>query len=119
LITNGSKSPVFTMFAERCRVEYLSQSPHPERWSRLVRNLSAMWRREPNFGKRDLGAIAVPTAISVGEYDEIIKRDHAEQMSSAIPGARLVLQRGVSHFAMLQNPAQFNAALAEFLDAGG
>ena len=55
----------------------------------------------------------LPITISVGEYYEIIKRDHTERMANAIPGARLVIQHGVSHFAMLQNPAQFNEAITE------
>jgi pimeloyl-ACP methyl ester carboxylesterase len=36
-------------------------------------------------------------------------------MARAIPGARLVIQPNVSHFAMLQNPEQFNRTLAQFL----
>jgi pimeloyl-ACP methyl ester carboxylesterase len=36
-------------------------------------------------------------------------------MAATIPGARLVILPKVSHFAMLQNPAEFNAAVLEFL----
>jgi pimeloyl-ACP methyl ester carboxylesterase len=36
-------------------------------------------------------------------------------MSRQIPGARLVMLPRVSHFAMLQNPTQFNDALLDFL----
>ena len=57
------------------------------------------------------------TTISDGEHDEIIKRDHTEMMSLAIPRARLVMLPGVSHFAMLQDPGQFNQALTAFLAA--
>ena len=59
--------------------------------------------------------VRVPTLISLGEYDEIIRPDDNERLADAIPGARLVIQQAVSHFAMLQNPEQFNNAVVEFL----
>ena len=37
------------------------------------------------------------------------------EMAKAIPGAKLVILPGLSHFAMLQNPAAFNQAVLEFL----
>jgi pimeloyl-ACP methyl ester carboxylesterase len=74
-----------------------------------------MWRREPNFTMQNLAAVTATTTISDGEYDEIIKRDHAELMARAIPGARLVILPEVSHFAILQSPAKFNQSLTEFL----
>jgi pimeloyl-ACP methyl ester carboxylesterase len=76
-----------------------------------------MWRTESNFSTRDLAAVKAATTISDGEHDEIIKRDHTEKMSLAILHARLVMLPGVSHFAMLQDPVQFNRALTAFLAA--
>jgi pimeloyl-ACP methyl ester carboxylesterase len=114
---DGAKSQVFATFTNRSKTEYARLSPHPERWPQLVDGLRGMWRTEPKFTKKDLAAIKIPTAISDGEYDEIIKRDDTEGMARAIPDARLVIQPGVSHFAMLQNPTQFNEALIGFLSA--
>ena len=74
-----------------------------------------MWRLEPTFTTKVLASVRAPTTISDGEHDEIIKRDHTEQMARAIPGARLVILPDVSHFGMLQSPAEFNHALTEFL----
>lgn len=112
---NGARSPVFVAYAQRCRAEYLQLSPRPERWPQLVDGLRAMWRSQPSFSEEKLAGIKAPTAVSDGEYDEIIKREHTEAMSRLIPGARLVMLSKVSHFAMLQNPAQFNEALLDFL----
>ncbi len=117
LKATGNRSQVFATFADRCRTEYPLLSPHPERWSQLVDGLRVMWRTQPNFTKEKLATVRLPITISDGEYDEIIKRDHTERMANAIPGARLVIQPGVSHFAMLQNPAQFNEAITESLTA--
>jgi pimeloyl-ACP methyl ester carboxylesterase len=117
LKANGARSPVFASFSARCRTEYAVLSSHPERWTQLVEGLRVMWRAEPNFTKQQLAAVNLPTTISDGEYDEIIKRDHTEMLAHAIRDARLVIQPGVSHFAMLQNPAQFNSVLIDFLTA--
>ena len=56
-----------------------------------------------------------PVAIVAGEHDEIIRRDETERLARDIPGARLVIQPTVSHFAMLQNPGMFTGDLMEFL----
>jgi pimeloyl-ACP methyl ester carboxylesterase len=115
LKAGGARSPVFVDYARRCRAEYTRLSPHPERWPQLLDGLSVMWRTEPNFTKRSLAAVKVPTTIADGEHDEIIRRDHTESMARAIAGARLVLLPNVSHFAMLQDSGQFNDALTAFL----
>jgi pimeloyl-ACP methyl ester carboxylesterase len=106
---------VFAEFTRRAKTEYGRLSPHPDRWAQLVAGLRTMWRTQPNFTPRMLGSIKVPTLIYVAEHDEIIRRDHTERMARHIPGAQLVVQRGVSHFAMLQDPLRFNATLIEFL----
>ena len=115
LKSNGARSGVFASYGRRCKAEYALLSPHPERWPQLVDGLRVMWRREPNFTEQNLAAVKVPTAISDGEYDEVIKRDHTERMARVIPSARLVILPEVSHFAMLQNPVQFNKSVIEFL----
>ena len=112
---NGARSPVFVAYAQRCQAEYRKLSPHPEKWPQLVDGLRAMWRSQPSFAKQKLAGIKTPTAVSDGEYDEIIKREHTEAMARQIPGARLVMLPRVSHFAMLQNAVQFNDALLDFL----
>jgi pimeloyl-ACP methyl ester carboxylesterase len=112
---HGARTPVFAAYAQRCRTEYRQLSPRPGKWPQLVDGLRAMWRSQPTFSNEQLAAIAAPTAVSDGEYDEIIKREHTEAMARQIPGARLVMLPRVSHFAMLQNPTQFNAALLDFL----
>jgi pimeloyl-ACP methyl ester carboxylesterase len=37
--------------------------------------------------------------IADGEHDEGIKRDHTEELAKLIPGAKLAILPGVSHFA--------------------
>jgi pimeloyl-ACP methyl ester carboxylesterase len=49
------------------------------------------------------------------EHDEFIKAEHAEYLARSIPRAELILMPGVSHFAPLQRPAQFNDVMLDFL----
>ena len=57
----------------------------------------------------------MPVLIVHSEHDEFIKHEHAEYLASSIPNARLLILDNVSHFAPLQRPAQFNAAMLSFV----
>jgi pimeloyl-ACP methyl ester carboxylesterase len=57
----------------------------------------------------------VPVVIGQSEHDEFVKREHAEYLARSIPDAEFVLLNGVSHFAPLQRPEQFNTAMLAFL----
>jgi pimeloyl-ACP methyl ester carboxylesterase len=58
----------------------------------------------------------VPVVIVQSEHDEFIKREHAEYLARSIPNAEFVDLPGVSHFAPLQRPDQFNSVMLAFLD---
>ena len=75
-----------------------------------------MQRTQPNYSKQDLAKISVPVRIVQSERDEFIQREHADYLAKAIPGASLILLHGVSHFAPLQRPQQFNTTMLEFVD---
>jgi pimeloyl-ACP methyl ester carboxylesterase len=117
LVPGGSRTPLFAQYVARCRRDYRALSPHPERWPDLAAGLGAMWRREPNWAWRRLAAIRVPVTVAVAEFDEIIRPDHARRIAAAIPGSRLVALTGLSHFAPMQDPDSFNAALLTSLAA--
>jgi pimeloyl-ACP methyl ester carboxylesterase len=106
---------VLATFVERSKIEYKQLSPSPEKWSQLLRGLRVMWHTEPNFTKQVLESLKVPTTVSDGDHDEIINLEHTKSMAREIPSAHLAIQREVSHFAMLQNPDQFNRAVLESL----
>ena len=112
---NGAKSRVFTAYAARCRAEYAELSPNPEKWPQLAQGLGVMWRSEPNYADRKLARIQAPTLIADGAHDEIIRPEHTRHMAAVIPGAQLAILSNTSHFAMLQDPAQFNRTLIDFL----
>ncbi|WP_433984397.1 alpha/beta hydrolase [Tunturiibacter empetritectus] len=74
-----------------------------------------MMKSQPNYSAHDLSQISVPVLIVQAEHDEFIRNEHAEYLAHNIPDAKLVVLKGVSHFAPLQRPQQFNQALLAFL----
>ena len=74
-----------------------------------------MQKTQPNYSANDLAQISMPVAIVHSEYDEFIKHEHAEYLARSIPNAEFIYLPGVSHFAPLQRPEQFNAATLAFL----
>ena len=109
------KNPTFAAFIERAGEEYKKNSPTPDDYDAFLTQIGGMWASQPNWSAADLDRIRTPVMIADGEHDEAIRRDHTELMAKEVPGAKLLILPGVSHFAMLQNPAEFNAAVLGFL----
>jgi pimeloyl-ACP methyl ester carboxylesterase len=111
------KSPLFNRFIARAGLDYRRLSKTPDGYDAFVAAIGRMWASEPNWTKAQLATIRTPITVADGEHEEAINLDHTRMMAGAIPGARLVILPGVSHFAGVQNPAQFNAAVMRFLHA--
>lgn len=65
-----------------------------------------------------LPVIRVPTLLIWGDADTRSPMPVAHQMRDAIPGARLAVIPGAGHVSNLEEPAQFNAMVRDFLSAG-
>ncbi|KVE78678.1 alpha/beta fold hydrolase [Burkholderia vietnamiensis] len=117
---SGTKEFVPSPLIDRCfarhRKDYARLSATPGDFDAFVAAVSEMMRTQPNYGACELAAITVPVAIVQGEHDEFIRAEHAAYLARTIPGATLTLLPGVSHFAPLQRPARFNAAMLAFLE---
>jgi pimeloyl-ACP methyl ester carboxylesterase len=95
--------------------DYAQLSATPECFKEFVEDVGLMQRTQPDYSPNDLAKISVPVLIVQSEHDEFIKREHAEYLARSIPNAGLVVLNGVSHFAPLQRPEQFNSAVVEFV----
>jgi pimeloyl-ACP methyl ester carboxylesterase len=95
--------------------DYAELSATPENFESFVEDVSLMGRTQPNYSAHDLAKISVPVVIAQSEHDEFIKREHAEYLARSIPNAEFVLLNGVSHFAPLQRPQEFNTAMLAFI----
>ena len=109
-------NPTFAAYVKRSGEDYKKLSKTPDQYDAFVAQISHMWETQPNWTKEQLAAIKVPTAIVLGDHDEAIKRDHTEAMAAAIPGSKLVILPSASHFAMLQDPEGYTAAVRVLID---
>ena len=108
-------NPTFARFERRAAADYAKLSPTPNDFAAFQKAIETMWQTEPNYTAAELAKITTPVAIVDGDHDEAIKPAHTRYLARSIPGAKLIFLPGVSHFAMLQNPALFNAAMLRFL----
>ena len=95
---------------------YPKISPTPDQFDAFVAQISNMWATQPNWTDAQVAAITVPVAVVAGDHDEAILPDHTKKIASLIPGAQLVILPDASHFAMLQAPDEYTAAVRAFID---
>jgi pimeloyl-ACP methyl ester carboxylesterase len=116
---SGAKEFVFTPVIGRClnrhKQDYAQLSTTPDQFDDFFEAVGLMQRTQPNYSVDDLAQISVPVAIVHSEHDEFIKREHAAYLARSIPNAEFINLAGVSHFAPLQRPEQFNTAILAFL----
>jgi len=116
---SGTKEVEFTPILKRCfgrhARDYAQLSATPDQFEAFADAVGAMMKTEPNYSAEELADIHVPVAIVQSEHDEFIKPEHAEYLARSIPNAEFIELPGVSHFAPLQRPEQFNRAMFAFL----
>jgi pimeloyl-ACP methyl ester carboxylesterase len=116
---SGTREFVMTPVIQRCFnrhvKDYAQLAPTPDKFDELAEAVGVMQRTQPNYSAEELAQIRVPVAIVHSEHDEFIKREHAEYLARSIPHAEFIYLPGVSHFAPLQKPEQFNHAMLAFL----
>lgn len=108
-------SPILSRCMSRHEKDYVELSATPDQFKAFTEAVGLMQRTQPNYSAADLADIHVPVVIVQSEHDEFIKREHAEYLAQSIPNAKLILLKGVSHFAPLQRPEQFNATMLAFI----
>ena len=108
-------NPILERCFHRHAEDYARLSATPDQFKEFVEAVGLMQRTQPNSTPRELAAIRVPVVIVQSEHDEFIKRQHAKYLARSIPHAKLVVLAGVSHFAPLQRPDQFNQTMIAFL----
>lgn len=62
-----------------------------------------------------LGQIQTPALVAVARDDVVTPPYYSQQLADAIPGAELKIFEAGGHFVYLEKPAEFNAAILEFI----
>lgn len=115
------QSDGFVPYLKRTKQEYmgLSATSTDASYQHLAQEISHMWVTDPNFTDDQLAGIQAPTWVVDGDRDGAIGfSSDTISIAKTIPNAGLLIQPNVSHFALLEDPSAFNAAVLRFLDYG-
>ncbi|WP_433967208.1 alpha/beta fold hydrolase [Tunturiibacter gelidiferens] len=111
----NQRNPLLSRCLSRHLQDYAQLSATPDHFHEFAEAVGIMMKSQPNYTAHDLSKIKVPVLIVQAEQDEFIKHEHAEYLAHNIPNAKLILLNGVSHFAPLQRPDQFNTTMLAFV----
>ncbi|KAF4450607.1 putative alpha/beta fold family hydrolase [Fusarium austroafricanum] len=112
-----SSTEVFSEFVSRCRTEYAELQPHAN-FTLFGSKVVTLEATLPQFTDEQLGSIDGHRVIIVGaEHEEAVNRNVPAKLHKAIKGSKLQILKGVSHFAPLQDPEQFTAAVEKFFSS--
>ena len=106
---------VFGTYVGMMAEDYARLSPTPDGFGEFLGGVAAMWGTDKPGGLEALESVTVPTLVVQSAHDEAILMSHSEAMAAAIPGADLMVLDDVSHFAMLQDPGGYTAAIRDFV----
>lgn len=113
----GSSTPTFQAYAAKCKADHAKLSTKPKSYDAVIDALLPVWRNPAGFTKAQLKGIQAPSAITLGDHDEIIVLDQVVEMGRLIPKGKSIVFKDASHFVMWQDPESFNKALVAFLTA--
>jgi pimeloyl-ACP methyl ester carboxylesterase len=108
-------NPILDRCFGRHAEDYARLSATPDDFRAFAAAVGLMMETQPNYAAHDLAGVRVPVTIVHSEHDEFIKREHAEYLARTIPEADMVVLPGVTHFAPLQRPEQFNCTVLAFV----
>ncbi|KAM0550782.1 hypothetical protein ACHAPJ_008645 [Fusarium lateritium] len=109
-----SDTAIFQEFVTRCGTEYAKLQPNAN-FTLFANKVGTLEATLPQITDKQLGTIDGKRVIIVGaEHEEAINLDVPAKLHKAIKGSQLQILTGVSHFAPLQDPVQFAAAVEKF-----
>jgi proline iminopeptidase len=87
-----------------------------EEFSPITENIKLSLVNCPEFGLRgSLENISVPTLVVAGRHDPVCGPRWAKELYENIPGAQLAMFEESGHLPHVEQPAEFAAAIAEFI----
>lgn len=105
----------FNAYIEAAAADYQTISPDPTRWDEFLGNIGNMWATEPNYTDDQLRTIQTPFLILDGVNEEAIDLNQTKLMAELMPNATLLLMPDTGHFAMFEQPEEFNRIVLDYL----
>ncbi|NVM36924.1 MAG: alpha/beta hydrolase [Candidatus Lokiarchaeota archaeon] len=94
---------------------YEKVASDPDNWPKLIEKGMDMAMREPNFTLDQLRNIKSPTLIIDGEKEHLYPLEVIQEMTEAIPNARLEVIPGGTHLVLIEKPKPINQLIVNFL----
>lgn len=117
--SDAVSNPIVPQFSAYAKTQYARLSPTPNDFDSFSKAMETMFDTQLHYTTIDLEHIrGSAIAIADGDHEEFIAREHTQYLARTIAGARLIMLKGVSHFAPWQDPGQFNEAMLRFLGSG-
>ncbi|KAJ0318459.1 hypothetical protein COL5a_010692 [Colletotrichum fioriniae] len=112
-----SDTAIFSTLVARCRTEYGTLQPGAN-FTEFATKVATMEGTLPQFTDAQLKSIpGAKVMIAGAEHEEAVNRDVPGILNKAIPGSKVTILTGVSHFAPMQDPDQFTKAVTDFFKA--
>jgi pimeloyl-ACP methyl ester carboxylesterase len=111
-----NENALFGEYIGLMAADYARMSPTPDGFEAFLGAVATMWGTSKPGGIDALPKITVPTKVVQSQHDEAILMSHSEEIAAGIPGASLLVLPDVSHFAIMQDPAGYTAAIRAFVD---
>ncbi|KAL0941721.1 valacyclovir hydrolase [Colletotrichum truncatum] len=112
-----SDTKVFNELVARCRTEYATLQPGAN-FTQFATKVATMEGTLPQWTDKQLASIpGAKVMIAGAEHEEAVNRDVPGILNKAIPGSKVTILTGVSHFAPMQDPDQFTKAVQDFFKA--
>ena len=67
--------------------------------------------------RSDTAIITSPTLIIWGDRDELLSREHEEDLEAAIPGSRLAIDENAGHLVLWDQPERLVRDLTAFVES--
>ncbi len=113
--TQPGPEPVFRPAREGLRPSYRPRRTDSRQFTAAV---GLMMQTQPNYSAHDLAGSASPSRSFKASTTSSSSASTRNISLVPLPNAELVILHGVSHFAPLQRPEQFNAAMLAFVGKG-
>lgn len=94
---------------------YEKVASDPENWPSLMEKEMDMAKREPNFTLDQLKNIESPSLIIDGEKEHLYPLEVMQEMTDAMPNARLEVIPGGTHLVLMEKPKLVNQLIISFL----
>lgn len=88
---------------------------HPNKWKTKLK-VGVMVLKYPRIDTAQLKSISVPVLVMAGERD-VVNESHTRLIATSIPKSKLVILKGLEHYAPQQDPKMFNKEVVQFLEA--